>query len=99
MFFKIGILKNFVIFTGKHLCWSLFLIKLTQKTSKKLKHRCFLVNIAEFLRTLFLRTPPVAASAVLKKFVDSQENIGGGGSIHLYFFTNTTEFNKMLMCY
>ena len=23
-----GVLKNFVIFTGKHLCWSLFLIKL-----------------------------------------------------------------------
>ena len=22
------VLKNFVIFTGKHLCWSLFLIKL-----------------------------------------------------------------------
>ena len=27
MFFKIGILKNFAIITGKHLCWSLFLIK------------------------------------------------------------------------
>ena len=23
-----GVLKNFVIFTGKHLCWSLFLIKM-----------------------------------------------------------------------
>ena len=28
MFFKIDVLKNFVIFTGKHLCWSYFLIKL-----------------------------------------------------------------------
>ena len=27
LFFKIGVLKNFAIFTGKHLCWSLFLIK------------------------------------------------------------------------
>ena len=26
--FKIGVLKNFAIFTGKHLCWSLFLIEL-----------------------------------------------------------------------
>ena len=25
--FKIGVLKSFAIFTGKHLCWSLFLIK------------------------------------------------------------------------
>ena len=24
MFFKIDVLKNFAIFTGKHLCWSLF---------------------------------------------------------------------------
>ena len=28
MFFKIGVLTNFAIFTGKHLCWSLLLIKL-----------------------------------------------------------------------
>ena len=24
MFFKIGVLKNFAIFTGKHLCWNSF---------------------------------------------------------------------------
>ena len=28
MFFKIGVLKSFANFTGKHLCWSLFLKKL-----------------------------------------------------------------------
>ena len=28
MFFKIGVLKNFAIFTGEYLFWSLFLIKL-----------------------------------------------------------------------
>ena len=28
MFFKIGVLKNFLNFTGKHLCLSFFLIKL-----------------------------------------------------------------------
>ena len=28
VFYKKGVLKNFVKFTGKHLCWSLFLIKL-----------------------------------------------------------------------
>ena len=28
MFFKTGVLENFAIFTGKHLCQSLFLIKL-----------------------------------------------------------------------
>ena len=28
MFYEKAVLKNFVIFTGKHLCWSLFLLKL-----------------------------------------------------------------------
>ena len=28
MFFEIVVLENFAIFRGKHLCWSLFLIKL-----------------------------------------------------------------------
>ena len=28
MFFKIDVLQNFTLFTRKHLCWSLFLIKL-----------------------------------------------------------------------
>ena len=63
MFFKIGVLKNFVIFTGKYLYWRLFLIKLSPKS---LQHRYFLVNIAKFLRTPFLRKTSVAASAVLK---------------------------------
>ena len=32
MFFKIVVLINFAIFTGKHLFWSLFLIKLQALT-------------------------------------------------------------------
>ena len=44
MFFETGALKNFAIFTGKHLCWILFL---------RLQRRCFPVNIAKFLRTPF----------------------------------------------
>ena len=46
MFFKKAALKNFVIFTGKHLCWNLFLTKLQV-------FRCFPVNIATFLRAAF----------------------------------------------
>ena len=37
------VLKHFAIFTGKHLCWSFFLIKFIKK---KLQHRGFPVNIA-----------------------------------------------------
>ena len=32
MFFKIGVLKKFPIFTGRQLCWSFFLIKLQRQT-------------------------------------------------------------------
>ena len=43
MFFKIGILKNFANFKRKHLCWSLFLIKLQTCNfiKKRLWHKCF----------------------------------------------------------
>ena len=47
MFFEIGALENVAIFTEKHLCWSLFLIKLQAE-----KH--FRVNIANFLGIAFL---------------------------------------------
>ena len=57
MFFKIGILKNFSIITGKHLCWNLFLIKLQIWRSAALLKRDsnigVRVNIAKFLRTAF----------------------------------------------
>ena len=48
VFCKKGIFKNFVNFTGKQLCWNLFLIK------RDCKCRCVTGNIAKFLRTAFL---------------------------------------------
>ena len=44
---KKGVLRNFEKFTEKHLCQSLFLIKL---------HRCLPVNYSKFVRTPFLQT-------------------------------------------
>ena len=40
---SLDVLKNFANFTGKQLCWSLFLIKM------QLQHRSFPVKIAKFL--------------------------------------------------
>ena len=40
-------------FTGKQLCQSLFLMKFLKNT---LRHRCFPVNIAKFLRTPILKS-------------------------------------------
>ena len=33
MFFRIGVLKNFAVFTGKQLCWSLFLTELKRDSN------------------------------------------------------------------
>ena len=53
MFFITVVLKNFAIFTGKHLC--LFLRKLqTSRPATFFKKRCFPVNVAKFLRIAFL---------------------------------------------
>ena len=53
---KKGFLKSFFIFTGKHLCQSLFFTKVeglrpVTLLKKRLWHRCFLVNLAKSLRT------------------------------------------------
>ena len=65
--YKKGVLKKFLKFTGKHMYQSLFLNKVAGLRSatllkKRLRHWCFPVNFAKFLRTHFYRTPPVAAS-------------------------------------
>ena len=55
MFFKISVLKNFANFTGKHLRWSIFLIKLQALAcnviKKRPQHRCFPVKFEKFLKT------------------------------------------------
>ena len=80
MFWKIGALKNFMIFTGKHLCWSLFLLKFIQN---RLQRRCFPVNFAEVLRiaifiehlwwllecrVITMKQVQVASAAFLRRF-------------------------------
>ena len=57
---KKAILKHFVIFTGKHLCWGLFFNKVAGHQAcnfikKRLQHRYFLVNIRKFIRTPILK--------------------------------------------
>ena len=50
------VLKNLTIFTGKHLCLSLFLNKVVDASFfliKRPQHRCLPVNIENFLRTAF----------------------------------------------
>ena len=60
MFYKIGVLKNFVTVTGKHLCRSLFfnvvgVLRTATLLKKKLQLRRFPVNFTRFLKILFLK--------------------------------------------
>ena len=60
MFHKKAVLKNFAIFTGRHLCWNLFFNKNAglqgpSFIKKRLEHRCFFANIEKFLRTPILK--------------------------------------------
>ena len=52
MFFNIGVLKNFAIFTGKHQCSVSIQFNFLKK---RLQHWCFPVNIAKCLSTAFLK--------------------------------------------
>ena len=61
MFFKTDILKNFANITGKHQCWSLFLIKLQAWRHATLRVlSCEICDI--FKKNFFQRKHPVAAS-------------------------------------
>ena len=57
-----GVPRNFAKFTGKNLCQSLFFNKVAGRPAtllkKRLWHRFFPVNLAKFLRTLFLQNTP-----------------------------------------
>ena len=53
MFFEIGVLKNFVNFTGKHLCWSLFLIKFLTNFIKDTLTQAFSCEIQKNFKNTF----------------------------------------------
>ena len=67
MFYKIGVLKTFAIFTRKHLCWSLFLINFQVFRSAALFEKdsntdVFLWILQNFYEQLFYRTTLLAPS-------------------------------------
>ena len=68
IFFGIGALKNFAIFTEKHLCWSLFFKKMQVRNfiKNRLQHKCLAVNIAKFLKIALYSVTPLV---LLKRIV------------------------------
>ena len=80
MFFKIGALKTCAIFTGKHLCCSLFLIKLQssglQLYCKKTSIQVFSIEYCRILKNSFFnKTSLVAVSETGRKSLDHNKLI------------------------
>ena len=72
-------LKNITNFTGKHLCWSLFLIKVSglrpaTLLKRRLQHMFFPVNFAKFLRTHFFYRRPLVSSFVNGKIFKQEHH-------------------------
>ena len=66
MVFKTSVTRNFAIFTGKHLCWSLFLkFNLVPKETSTQLFSCEYCKV--FMNRFFYRTPLVAALVSLIK--------------------------------
>ena len=69
MFCKNSVLKDFAIFTGKHLCWSLFLSYRPQDCNfikKEAPAKVFSCEFYKIFKNIFLsRTPPVADAYIL----------------------------------
>ena len=102
---KKGVLRNFTKFTGKQLCLSLFFNKVAglrpaSLFKKRLRHRCFPVNFAKFLRAPFYRTMfeeswikenPDKCHQPLQGKVDFIDNING----NKIFYTTLEKFLRI----
>ena len=77
---KKGVLRNLTKFTGKNLCQSLFLNKVTARpatlSKKRLWYRCFPVNFVKFLRTPFLQNTCGGCFCVVRSESKSLESFG-----------------------
>ena len=98
MFFKICVLKTSANFIGKHLCWSLFLLKLQAlRTATLLKgaFRCFPVKFVNFLRTPF---STVLQFSVRNIFLSCGKDWWEGNSVLSIFIFSVPfcEFNSLL---
>ena len=67
----VGVFKYFAIFTGKRLCWSIFLIKLQAFRSVTLLKRDSNTGVSSkyrdiYINILYYKTPPAAASGCSK---------------------------------
>ena len=77
VFYKTAIPKSFVILKGRHLCWGFFFIKVeglyvSNRITKGLQYRYFLVNIGKFIRTSILKNQKLPPEVFCRKSCSSK---------------------------
>ena len=96
VFFKIGVLKSFANFTGKHQCWSLFLIKFQV-------FWCVFFLICDISKnTFFYRTPLMTASdssfvSILLLIFLATSILCSGRQIHHLYWDFSTWLLQLLL--
>ena len=97
-FMEKAVLKNFAVFTGKHLCWSLFFNKVASlKTfiKKRFRHRCFHVNIPKL--HLFWRTSANSCFCTYDHALSNVESVRS--SINQNFIKYINHPYKVVHCF
>ena len=99
MFFKIGVFWNFTVFTGKHLCWSLFLIRLHAWRPTVLLKRCtsagfFLEYYKIFKNCFFVEYPWWLLLAIVKTCIDDASYNSYFLRLSHNFFSRLNVFNQ-----
>ena len=83
LFYKIGVLKDFDIFPGKHLCCGFIFNKIAGVACKFYKRDCIIVNFAKLLKKLFW--PAKGCFWILHTFRTLQRHIQKQNSKHKYY--------------
>ena len=95
MFCKIGILRNLVVFTGKHLHWSLFFKKETPTQVFSCEY-CKIFQNSFFYRALLVAGSNYFFAMVFVKFDRDLKN-GTARSSHLWLFKcSKTKLKKII---
>ena len=76
----------------KHCAWVSSLIKLQEALKKRPRYRCFLVNFAKFLRTLFYGKPPFDCFWIEYKYNDTK--MKRINTKHNYIIPHFIQFKK-----
>ena len=79
MFFKIAGIKDFAVFTGKHLCWSLFGLRACSFVGGRLRLECFLwARLWWLLLLVAVAVRGGGVAAVVRGMYGAGSGFGGG---------------------